>query len=368
MQVIKTFAHPMWNLLDQTAGVLELRAIREGLPTRTKVFSWLNFGEGSLQSMYEGFEHTAFAWDNAGYNVYTIFNDVDEYFTGSSVKDKDIAARSHFLVDIDRRKKANCPASDAELQHAKDLSDVIRAFMSLHGWLDPLVVMSGNGIHLYYYLNYQTNTPELTEKIREQLRLLGDKFDNSHIKVDRSVDNASRLSKVIGTTAKKGNEKPGRPYRKVKILSGRGHAPGLRMPCLDTLFANTLRALRAGRQPAHKPLTKPRVKFKNVELDDTPNNRALVSSLLSKFSSDCDREIWRSIVWAVMSTGITGAVEMARDWSIQSDRYTETDFDNLIRDYDPNVVGRGGQISIGTLHYHAEKSGDKSQGEQDEHE
>jgi hypothetical protein len=58
-------------------------------------------------------------------------------------------------------------------------------------------------------------------------------------------------------------------------------------------------------------------------------------------------------VWSVLSTGLTGAEELARDWSIQSDRYTETDFNNLIRDYDPCVEGQGGKISIGTLYHYA---------------
>ena len=165
--------HRMWELFDEHAGAYELRGIKKGLPTKTKLISWQQFPEDvSLEPMRVDFEQTAMAWDTAGYNVYAVFNDMDENFTVSSAKDCNITARSHLFIDIDRSEKANCPASDEEVQHAIDLSDEIRCFMAAHGWLEPLVVMSGNGVHLYYYLNYMPNTPELTEKIREFLKLL----------------------------------------------------------------------------------------------------------------------------------------------------------------------------------------------------
>ena len=354
--------HEMWQLFDEHAGVLELRGIKPGLPIRTKTISWKEFPEEvSLQSMFDNFTDTALEWDAAGYNVYGIFNGIAEYFSGSNVKDKDIEARRYILIDIDRAEKADCPATDAEVQHAIDLSHNIRRFMSECGWIEPLVAMSGNGVHLYYYLSYMPNTPQLTEKIRALLQLLGDKFDNKHVKVDRGVYNASRITKVIGTTAKKGIESPGRPYRKVKILR---HADsyGLRLPCFDALLDKTLNALGFVKERAARPMTKLGASLQPAALDDTPNNLAKITKTLFKISPDCDRDEWLLIVWSVLSTGLTGAEELARDWSIQSDRYTETDFNNLIRDYDPCVEGQGGKISVGTL-YHYAKIAEKTTGQ-----
>ena len=360
--------HKMWELLDEDGGVFELRGIKNGLPTKTKLISWKHYPENTgLAPMFDDFEQAAMNWDAAGYNVYAVFNDIEEKFIGTSVSDADINARSHILIDIDRSEKADCPASDEEVQHAIELSDVIRNFMSKHGWLEPLVVMSGNGIHLYYYVSYMPNTPELTGKIRALLQLLGDKFDNKHVKVDRGVYNASRITKIIGTTAKKGIESPGRPYRKVRILSAAG-SYGLRVPCFNTLLDKTLNALGFVKERAARPITKLAATLQPAALDDTPNNLAKVTKLLFKISSDCDRHDWLPIVWSVLSTGITGAEELALDWSIQSDRYTETDFNNLIRDYDPDVVSRGGQISIGTLYYYADKAEAAAQGGDDERE
>ena len=344
----------MWQLFDPFAGIFELRGIRKGLPIRTKMITWRDYPEDVdlVEPMCEEVVKTAMDCDAAGYNVYAVMNEIDENFIGSSARDKDISARRHIIIDIDRAQKADCPATDAEVQHAINLSNAVASFMSAHGWLEPLAVMSGNGVHLYYYLNYQSNTSELTEQIRELLHLLGDKFDNAHVKVDRSVYNASRITKIIGTTAKKGIESPGRSYRIVQILSQPAHKT-LRVPCFKTVLDNTLRSLRKGKPPATPKPTKLAQKSRNLQIDDTPNNRALVARLLFKISPDCDRHVWFPIVWAVLSTGITGADDLALAWSTQSERYTETDFYNLLRDYDPNVVGSGGQVSMGTLRYHA---------------
>ena len=353
---------PMWELFDEHAGAYELRGIKNGLPTKTKLISWQHYPiDFDLQQMCIDFEQAAILWDAEGYNVYAVLNDIDEHFSGSSVKNGDISGRNYLFIDIDRAEKADCPASEEEVQHAIDLSNKIRRFMAAQGWVKPLAVMSGNGVHLYFYLNGMPNTPELTEKIRALLQSLGDKFDNGHVKVDPGVYNASRITKVIGTTAKKGIESPGRPYRKVRILSAAG-SYGLRVPCFNSLLDKTLNALGFVKERAARPITKLGATLQPAALDDTPNNLAKITKTLFKISPDCERDDWLPIVWSVLSTGLTGAEELARDWSIQSDRYTETDFNNLIRDYDPCVEGQGGKISVGTL-YHYAKIAEKTTGQ-----
>ena len=109
-------------------------------------------------------------------------------------------------------------------------------------------------------------------------------------------------------------------------------------------------------------MTKLGASLQPAALDDTPNNLAKITKTLFKISSDCDRDDWLRIVWSVLSTGLAGAEELAYDWSIQSNRYTETDFNNLIRDYDPSVEGRDGNISVGTL-YHYAKIAEKTTGQ-----
>jgi len=356
--------HEMWQLFDEYAGVLELRGIRKGFPTKTKTISWRQFPEEvSLQPMFDDFTDTALAWDAAGYNVYGIFNGIAEYFSGSNVKDKDIEARRHIFIDIDRAKKADCPATDAEVQHAINLSQNIRRFMSECGWTEPLVVMSGNGVHLYYELNYAANTPELTEQIRGLLQLLGDKFDNGHVKVDPGVYNASRITKVIGTTAKKGIESPGRPYRKVRILNAAG-SYGSRVPCFNTLLDATLTALGFNKESADRPITESAKNRENALLmwakpaPLTPREVAILKDQLNYIDPGCDYETWRNVVFAILSTGLPDAEDIARAWSKGSpEKLNEGAFYTLANSYIEGRAGLDGSITRGTIYHYARAGG-----------
>jgi len=355
---------PMWELFDEHAGAYELRGIKNGLPTRTKLISWQQFPEDvSLEPMRVDFEQTAMAWDTAGYNVYAVLNSIDEDFSSTSVKDSDIEARSYMLIDIDRTETADCPASDEEVQHAIELSDQIRRFMAAQGWLEPLVVMSGNGVHLYYYLNYIPNTPELTEKIREFLNLLGEKFDNANVKVDTGVYNASRITKVIGTTAKKGIEASGRPYRKVRILSSPA-TRGLRVPCFDILLKKTLSALRLGKKLTPQPITKLAANAKSFNntwyapAPLTPREIAILKDQLTYIDPACDYNTWRNVVFAILSTGQPDAENIALEWSKgSSEKFEEGAFYTLINSFIEGRYGRNGSITLGTMYHYARAGG-----------
>ena len=78
--------------------------------------------------------------------------------------------------------------------------------------------MSGNGCHLYYRLNALPNDAQSKDLLRSLINGLGDKFDNNVVKIDRSVFNASRITKVVGTTAYKGQSSKDRPHRKARII------------------------------------------------------------------------------------------------------------------------------------------------------
>ncbi|MDA9311120.1 PriCT-2 domain-containing protein [Gammaproteobacteria bacterium] len=356
--------HEMWQLFDEHAGVLELRGIKQGLPTRTKTISWQAFPEEvSLQPMFDNFTNTALEWDAAGYNVYAVLNDIDEHFSGSSVKNGDISGRNYLFIDIDRAEKADCPASEEEVQHAIDLSNKIRRFMAAQGWVKPLAVMSGNGVHLYFYLNGMPNTPELTEKIRALLQSLGDKFDNGHVKVDPGVYNASRITKVIGTTAKKGIESPGRPYRKVRILSAAG-SYGLRVPCFNSLLDKTLNALGFVKERAARPITKLATNSESALLKCskpaplTPREIAILKDQLTYIDPNCDYETWRNVVFAILSTGLSDAEDIARAWSEGSpEKFDESAFYTLINSYIEGRAGLDGSITRGTIYHHARAGG-----------
>ena len=148
-----------------------------------------------------------------GYNIYIVMNPIRESFKGKSAADADISHRELLLIDVDRAEKMVVPATDAEVEAARLVADAIKAFMEEHGCSDPIRVMSGNGHHLYYLLAEMPNNEESKHLIQRMLLNLAHRFDNDMIKIDTVVFNASRITKVPGTIARKGLESEGRPYR-----------------------------------------------------------------------------------------------------------------------------------------------------------
>jgi putative DNA primase/helicase len=65
-------------------------------------------------------------------------------------------------------------------------------------------------------------------------------------------------------------------------------------------------------------------------------------------------DYWLIVVWAIASLGWSCGEEMAREWSMQSDRYTEEGFDDAWNAYDPTVAN---PIGIGSLYKLAKEHG-----------
>jgi hypothetical protein len=50
------------------------------------------------------------------------------------------------------------------------------------------------------------------------LETLAEKFDTEEFEIDTVVFDANRITKIIGTVARKGEETPDRPYRTVELI------------------------------------------------------------------------------------------------------------------------------------------------------
>ena len=84
----------------------------------------------------------------------------------------------------------------------------------------------------------------------------------------------------------------------------------------------------------------------------TPENIDRAKSMLTVIDPDIERSEWRQVCWAVMATGWDCAENIARDWSTAGETFTEKDFANVVRDFDP-MRGTG----FGTLVHLARKHG-----------
>ena len=199
-----------------SSSVLELRAISPSKKPISQLFKSKNFA--STDALKLAFEKEALRLNAAGYNVYYVMNPIHDDFISGSAADKDIVYRDLLLIDIDKIGHKGESSTDEELEAARLLSEQIEEYLQPLGWDEPIRMMSGNGYHLYYILDELSNDEKNKALIEFLLRELAEKFNNDVVGVDTVVFNASRITKVPGTIARKGLNTKERPHRMAVVL------------------------------------------------------------------------------------------------------------------------------------------------------
>jgi hypothetical protein len=136
-----------------------------------------------------------------------------------TAKDADVLERHWLLVDVDavRGVTGVQNATEAEKQAAIELGHAIRDSLTDLGWPRPIVIDSGNGGHLLYWIELP-NDDASRDLVKAVLTELARRFDTNAAKVDTSVFNAARISKLPGTVVRKGPHSPERPYRVARLI------------------------------------------------------------------------------------------------------------------------------------------------------
>jgi hypothetical protein len=92
----------------------------------------------------------------------------------------------------------------------------VQEYLTSLGWPEPIRVDSGNGYHLLYRGDRCNPSSAAWVYI---LKLLAKTFNTEGAKVDTSVGNASRISRLPGTWNRKGPNAPDRPHRLAHVLT-----------------------------------------------------------------------------------------------------------------------------------------------------
>jgi hypothetical protein len=79
-----------------------------------------------------------------------------------------------------------------------------------------VVADSGNGYHLLYRVDLPTNDDQLVKRV---LAALASRYNTNQVKIDEAVFNPSRIVKLYGTMARKGDSTSERPHRWSKVIS-----------------------------------------------------------------------------------------------------------------------------------------------------
>jgi hypothetical protein len=134
-----------------------------------------------------------------------------------TTKDNEILRLAWFLVDCDARRPARISATDTEHAAALEKAKQCREWLRGEGWPEPIFADSGNGGHLCYRLEL-ANTAANTEMLKSCLLALDLYFTDTVVQVDTSTYNPSRIVKVWGTLAMKGDDVPERPHRLSRLI------------------------------------------------------------------------------------------------------------------------------------------------------
>ncbi len=89
---------------------------------------------------------------------------------------------------------------------------------------------------------------------------------------------------------------------------------------------------------------------------ETTREVARVKEMLSHVSADCAYDMYRDVVWAVLSTGWTCAERLAEEWcKTAPERFEEINFIDVANSYNNSSIEN--PITLGTLHHLARAGG-----------
>ena len=141
------------------------------------------------------------------------FNRLTQAEDNSTTSDGNITHFVAFPIDVDSGCASGISATDAELEASRIIAGQIAAALQALG-IPVVKAKSGNGWHILIYL---AELLEVNEDTTHRFKRCGDVIV-SLWGGDATVYNPSRVWKLYGTTAKKGDSTPNRPHRQAKIL------------------------------------------------------------------------------------------------------------------------------------------------------
>lgn len=139
----------------------------------------------------------------------------DEMKKGPTTADDAILQYRWLLIDCDPERPAGISSSDLEHEQALARAQEIQRVLCRLGWPEPIRADSGNGAHLLYRIDLAITDASLVSRVLIGLAGL---FDIEGLHLDLKVFNPSRISKLYGTLACKGDDTTERPHRMSRIL------------------------------------------------------------------------------------------------------------------------------------------------------
>ena len=131
----------------------------------------------------------------------------------NTTTDEQVVCHRWLLIDADPVRPSGISATDQEILLATNRINKITAFLQENSFPEPIKCNSGNGAHAIYRLPDLPNSQETTKLKAQALQALQHKFGSKTVDIDLKVFNPSRITKLYGTWARKGDNIPDRSHR-----------------------------------------------------------------------------------------------------------------------------------------------------------
>jgi len=206
---------------NKPGAVVEIRL----LPRKGKGIVAGYFDSYSFNSVPDKLNH----YLNRGeYNCYVTMNALHdgllsryyrrfEQYPLTTTTDSEVLSYHWIMMDFDPVRPAGINATAEEQQSAVLLAAVVKEYCLKELDMDePIECISGNGVHHLYPFDMPVNAESISI-VKNLLIDLAKRFNNERCTVDTTNFNPSRITKLYGTVAGKGDNTPSRPHRLAEI-------------------------------------------------------------------------------------------------------------------------------------------------------
>ena len=171
-----------------------------------------------------------------------------------TTSDNDITGYQWILIDADPVRPSGISASDEEKEAARKVAGrTMKKLMSM-GFREPVVADSGNGYHLLFRIHAGLDD---RQTIADFLSVLDMWFSTAEVKIDTSVFNPARITKLYGTISRKGASTPERPHRRSGIIRYPGNIEETSIALVRNIAGEIHRTVA----PEENPKPKGRTRF-----------------------------------------------------------------------------------------------------------
>jgi putative DNA primase/helicase len=192
-----------------------------------------------------------------------------------SATDEDVTTRRVFLVDADPTRPGGISATDEEKAAAKLVFDGVREDLRARGWPPPMLNDSGNGYHGWYRIDLPRDDGK---KVERALKALAARHNTKTATLDTSVFNPSRIAKIPGTWARKGDSRPDRPHRMARVLEVPGAVEIVPAALIEALAGETT-APKVSESIGRPGVGKLKVKVTSGKCDPVSRCRAYLAAV-----------------------------------------------------------------------------------------